>query len=83
MFLSLVDGGQRQIAKAQYGQTKPGLSLTNIREFQIPIPPISEQDRFIEIWTRYEDLAARTIRVSSESDGLFNSLVQQAFRGEL
>jgi type I restriction enzyme S subunit len=83
MFLSLADGGQRQIAKAQYGQTKPGLSLSNIREFQIPIPPVVEQDRFIDIWTRHEDLAARVGQVSRESDDLFNSLVQRAFRGEL
>ena len=83
MFLSLADGGQRQIAKAQYGQTKPGLSLSNIREFQIPIPPIAEQDRFIDIWTSHEELAARLGQGSHESDGFFNSLVQRAFRGEL
>jgi hypothetical protein len=31
MFLSLETGGQREIARVQYGQTKPGLNLQQIR----------------------------------------------------
>ena len=36
-FLSLPSGGQRQIERMQYGQTKPGLNLSQIRRFQIPL----------------------------------------------
>lgn len=83
MYLSLSDGGQRQIAKAQYGQTKPGLSLTNIREFRVPIPPTKEQDRFLEMWDQQDLVVSRQSKSSMETDMLFNSLVQRAFRGEL
>jgi type I restriction enzyme, S subunit len=38
MFLSLDAGGQLQIARAQYGQTKPGLNLDQIRRFRVPVP---------------------------------------------
>jgi type I restriction enzyme, S subunit len=83
MFLSLPIGGQRQIAKAQYGQTKPGLSLTNIREFQIPIPPLDEQDRFLAFWDRHDAMAIRQANSTLEANDLFSSLVNRAFRGEL
>lgn len=39
MFLSLDAGGQREIARVHYGQTKPGLNLDQIRELRAPVPP--------------------------------------------
>ncbi len=83
MFLSLQNGGQRQIAKAQYGQTKPGLSLTNIREFQIPIPPVKEQQRFLNAWNKHAKLMLHQGESSNDTQALFDSLVQKAFRGDL
>jgi type I restriction enzyme S subunit len=83
MYLSLPNGGQRQIAKAQYGQTKPGLSLSNIREFEIPIPPTKEQDRFLDTWDQQDSVLAKQTVSGSEFEELFHSLVQRAFRGEL
>lgn len=83
LFLSLPNGGQRQIAKAQYGQTKPGLSLTNIREFQIPQAPLTEQDRFLDAWDKFDKQANHFAQAMTESGNLFNALVQRAFKGEL
>ncbi len=83
MYLSLPNGGQRQISKVQYGQTKPGISLVNIKNFQIPIPPLVDQDRFIELWNHHEDAAARMQNGTIEVNNLLASLVQRAFRGEL
>ncbi len=83
MYLSLSNGGQRQIAKAQYGQTKPGLSLTNIREFEIPIPPTKEQDRFLDTWDQQDSVLAKQTESGWEFEALFHSLVQRAFRGDL
>jgi type I restriction enzyme S subunit len=39
-FLSLGNGGQRQIAASQYGQTKPGLNFDQIRRMEVPTPAI-------------------------------------------
>jgi len=83
MYLSLDSGGQRQIAKDQYGQTKPGLSLAQIRKFEIPVPPLSEQKRFLAIWDRFTQVQNGMIKADGEVDALFNSLVQRAFKGEL
>jgi type I restriction enzyme S subunit len=83
MFMSLSNGGQQQIAKAQYGQTKPGLSLSNIREFQVPVAPIKEQDRFVKMWKRLSLASDKQGINLSESESLFNSLTRTAFSGEL
>jgi type I restriction enzyme S subunit len=40
-FLSLEHGGQMQIARSRYGQTKPGLNLQQIRDFVVPVPPLA------------------------------------------
>lgn len=46
MFMSLESGGQGEIARLQYGQTKPGLNLDQIREFRIPVPPPAATEKF-------------------------------------
>ncbi|MGE3777060.1 MAG: restriction endonuclease subunit S [Pirellulaceae bacterium] len=83
LYLSLPDGGQRQISKAQYGQTKPGISLANIRDFKIPIPPVAEQDRFLTLWDRLAAVTQSHSNGEAEANDLFNALVQRAFKGEL
>jgi type I restriction enzyme S subunit len=82
-FLSLDAGGQRQIASAQYGQTKPGLNFDQIRRFKIPVPTSPDQREFV----RRVHCANRIGKVMNESpmspDHLFACLQQRAFRGEL
>lgn len=75
--------GQRQLDRLQYGQTKPGLNLSQIRDFELPVPSLCDQDRLIE------KLGAIRMRVTA-ADGalrslnaLFASLQHSAFRGEL
>jgi type I restriction enzyme S subunit len=41
-YLSPGAPGNAQVLAAQYGQSKPGLSLTNVRSFLIPIPSVAE-----------------------------------------
>ena len=43
MFMSLEAGGQQEIVRLQYGQTKPGLSLAQTREFKVLVPPLAAQ----------------------------------------
>lgn len=82
-FLSLESGGQRQIAKLQYGQTKPGLNFDQIRRLEIPVPPIGVQREFahrIACKDAVTEIQVASLRAVSD---LFASVQQRAFRGEL
>jgi len=83
MFLSLPCGGQRQILKSQYGQTKPGLNLEQIREFKVPCPPIALQNQFVDFCERAAGARICFENAEQTTDGLFTSLMQRAFHGKL
>jgi type I restriction enzyme, S subunit len=83
VFLSLDVGGQREIARAHYGQTKPGLNLTQIRKFRVPVPPIGQQEMFAARVAEIRALEARQAESRRRLDDLFQSLLHRAFRGEL
>lgn len=82
-FLSLEKGGQRQIAKSQYGQTKPGLNFEQIRRFKIPVPSIEVQQAFVSRASSVDRLRREQNAALSMLDLLFSSLQHRAFRGEL
>jgi type I restriction enzyme S subunit len=82
-YLSLQNGGQRQIAKSQYGQTKPGLNFDQVRRFQIPLPSIDRQSVFAERLAQLQKIRVSSIQSESTIDSLFASLQHRAFRGEL
>lgn len=75
--------GQYLINNAQSGATRQGLNHENIRKIKIPIPPLSEQQKFAELVEKVEVLRARQHQSEQELENLFNSLMQRAFRGEL
>ena len=79
MFLSLDAGGQREIARLQYGQTKPGLNLDQIREFRVPVPPVSRQQRFLKLAERVDRLRAVQREALRQAEHLFQSLLDKAF----
>jgi type I restriction enzyme S subunit len=82
-FLSFEAGGQRQIAKAQYGQTKPGLNFEQIRRFQVPVPPLSLQHDFARRVAAVEKLKG-TYRTSlAKLDALFETLQYHALQGDM
>lgn len=82
-FLALQCGGQRQIRRLQYGQTKPGLNFKQIRSLRLPVPPLSEQLRYVEV-VRVVEAQRRAQRSHLHAlEQLFGSLQHRAFRGEL
>src|SRR5439155_22395146 len=83
MFLSEAPGGQHQIRRMQYGQTKPGLNLEQLRAFEIPYPPLSIQDQFCSVWHKFDVHTQHYEAAKQQTEDLFNSLIQCAFRGEL
>tara|TARA_R110000751_G_scaffold220432_2_gene323091 strand:+ start:3197 stop:4369 length:1173 start_codon:yes stop_codon:yes gene_type:complete len=75
--------GQRQIAKWQYGQTKPGLNFEQIRSFEIPDVSMGVQQHFV---SKMRVMASRSV-VANKQDvmlgSLFASLQHRAFAGKL
>ncbi|WP_282693970.1 restriction endonuclease subunit S [Streptomyces sp. CC208A] len=82
-FLSLPSEGQRQISKAQYGQTKPGLNFEQIENFMIPLPEISEQERLLRRLAALDEVRARHRVHLATLDELSASIQQRAFSGRL
>jgi type I restriction enzyme, S subunit len=83
LYLSSKDGGQKQIARVQYGQTKPGLNFDQIRDFKIPVPSVDLQRQFVVRNGEIESLISYQRSHLSQLDALFASLQHRAFNGEL
>jgi type I restriction enzyme S subunit len=82
-YLSMPGGGQYQIARAQYGQTKPGLNFDQIRAFRIPVPPLEQQRAFC---LRVQEIGGVVDAMNASLalvDSLFASLRHRGFRGKL
>ena len=82
-FLADVNGGQAQISRLQYGQTKPGFGLDNIRSLQAFCPPLPLQRESAAWSTHARELEDQQTRSRHYFNELANSLLAQAFTGEL
>jgi type I restriction enzyme S subunit len=79
-YLSLASGGQREIARLQYGQTKPGLNFEQIRRFRVPAVSVAEQRSFVRKLAKANEVI-RLHRVHLAAlDELFASLQSRAFQ---
>jgi type I restriction enzyme S subunit len=63
--------------------TQPNLNTTIMKNFEIPIPPIDLQEKFAVVSHYLTDIIQKNSEMFKESENLFNSLLQKAFRGEL
>jgi len=72
-----------QIAMASKGAIMDGLNLTIIKELRLRVPPLEVQEQFETLVTRAEQARSHLLRLQDETDNLFASLVQRAFRGGL
>ena len=63
--------------------TQPNLNTTIMKNFEIPVPPIELQEKFLEVSHYLTGSIQKCSEMSCESENLFNSLLQRAFRGEL
>ncbi len=59
------------------------LTLTKIKNFQIPVPPLNIQNKYKEFRQKISKFKSNIYADNNISDDLFNSLLQKAFRGEL
>lgn len=82
-YLSLPSGGQVQIAKNQYGQTKPGLNFDQIGRFLVPDVAIELQRDFVAAIKQVGIVANYTVGAQKKDEHLFSALQHRAFQGEL
>jgi type I restriction enzyme S subunit len=81
--LLISEFGQRQIKRADKGGVKAGLNFNDIKSLKIYTPPLALQQQFAQILTEIEAQKALAQQLQNQSEALFNSLLQRAFRGEL
>lgn len=78
------EGGRRQLVG--FGKTTSGLntiSVSNVRQVKALLPPLSKQQAFASRIEKIRCFLAGRTRACEAASGLFDSLVQRAFRGEL
>ena len=63
--------------------TVPHISPQDIRSFPIPVAPDSVHDEFERLAQQAKHVTRKLELAANESNHLFNSLVQRAFKGEL
>jgi len=71
------------MAELQYGQTKPGLNLNQIRATRIYLPPFPVQRTFALRLAEIRAMEERQPESRRRLDDLFQSLLHRAFQGEL
>lgn len=74
---------QRQITKVLVNAGRTFLSLTNIKELKLPIPPKPLQDKFAAIVEKVEAVKRLYEQSLQKLEELYGSLSQKAFKGEL
>lgn len=77
-------GMQNRMFSSQRGSGIPNFPpMSVVNEFMFPLPPIELQNKFAEIVEKTEKLKEKYQQSLEESENLFNSLMQRAFKGEL
>lgn len=73
----------KSMAKVSAGSAIHNLLLSTMRAYELPIPPIEDQNKFAEIVEKVEAQKQKNELVIEQMNNLFNSLSQRAFKGEL
>nr|WP_255537819.1 restriction endonuclease subunit S [Motiliproteus sp. SC1-56] len=70
-------------ASREAGAIFKNLTTSQIKEMEIPLPPLNSQEKFVQAASNYLKSKERLHCAAVETEGLFGALSQQAFRGEL
>jgi type I restriction enzyme S subunit len=62
------------------GGNQPNLNLSMVRDLVIPVPPLSLQEEFAGVVARVESLRGRMGESERQVEGLFESLLAEAFK---
>jgi type I restriction enzyme S subunit len=66
-----------------HGQTRVRISMGQLAQLEVPIPPLPLQQKFSQIVQKTERLRAQQRESARQGEHLFQSLLHRAFRGEL
>ena len=70
-------------AGAVLGQTRSRISMGRLSEFPVPVPPLPLQEQFAQVVQRTERLRGQQREAARQAEHLFQTLLAQAFRGEV
>lgn len=70
---------QEKIIANQSGATRQALNFEQIKEFNIPVPPLNLQEEFAGVVARVESLRGRMSEGERQVEGLFESLLVLSF----
>ena len=73
----------KSMAKVSAGSAIHNLLLSTMRAYELPIPPIEDQNKFAQIVEHVEAQKQKNELVIEQMNNLFNSLSQRAFKGEI
>jgi len=59
------------------------INKTQLSGFPVLIPPVTLQEKFVEIVRKQKGLVTKNSESATNKDDYFNSLIQRAFRGDL
>ncbi len=81
-FLAPGSVGNEQIFASQSGQSKPGLSLRNLQEFLVAIPPLPEQRAIATALSDVDALLAKLDQLIAKKRDLKQAAMQQLLTGQ-
>lgn len=82
-FVSNTDYFDQKCIQSSEGTTnRVRLKMDRFAKIEIPLPPLSEQKRMIDILEKIDTLQEIKAEQLSELEGLFPGVLEQAFRGE-
>ncbi|MDZ7767207.1 MAG: restriction endonuclease subunit S [Melioribacteraceae bacterium] len=70
---------QDKIIGQQTGGTRQAFNMTQIKNFDIPLPPIEKQQKFQQLLSRFKREIETAKGITKKSEELFSSLVQEEF----
>lgn len=65
------------------GARRNQVSVDTFLELQIPLPPIEEQNRIVEIFENFSEIKRKHETTLKELEELFSSLLDKAFKGKI
>lgn len=86
-FLFKSNGGFKNLLSQSKGAAQPSLSMTQIRQTSVPIPPLGEQKEIVRLVDQYfafaDTIETQVKKAQARVDNLTQSILAKAFRGEL
>lgn len=83
LFLMKSDFFQNLFLKNKIGSSQMRINLTDLRQFEFPLPPLALQQKFAHIVEDVERIREQQGASGKEIEGLGEGLMQRAFAGEL